>query len=132
MNNSLSVSSRTGNVGASFPSDVRHQWFKQNIKECPSAQIAQEKDVEFILHREHDNHKQPWASYNKKNSAAKSEATKVGYMQILQVPAHEKDTFNTVVKRLSAVAQSLGQNYVVNNTYLVAIMYYVMNSCKKS
>ena len=41
------------------------------------------------------------------------ETTKVGYMPILQAPAHEFDALNAVVKRCMHVSSVLGQRYTV-------------------
>jgi hypothetical protein len=41
------------------------------------------------------------------------EVTKVGYMPIIQAPAHEMDTLNTVVKKCMHVATVLGQQYTI-------------------
>lgn len=41
------------------------------------------------------------------------QVTKVGYMPILQAPAHEMDTLNTVVKKCMHVSSVLGQQYTV-------------------
>ena len=39
--------------------------------------------------------------------------TKVGYMPIIQAPAHEMDTPNTVVRKCMRVAAALGQQHTV-------------------
>ena len=39
--------------------------------------------------------------------------TSVGYIPIVQAPAHELDTLHTVVQRCKHIATQLGQHYVV-------------------
>ena len=41
------------------------------------------------------------------------EVTTIGYMPIVQSPAHEFDTLNTAVVRCKHIANSLGQQHVV-------------------
>lgn len=42
-----------------------------------------------------------------------SEVTSIGYMPIVQAPAHELDTLNTVIQRFRHTATALGQQHVV-------------------
>ena len=113
MNNLLPVSNSSGNIDPSFHQDIQLHWFKQSFKECLSAQVAQAKDMTFIMHRSSNDPRPTWTSYNETHSESKPEVTTVGYMPIIQAPAHEKDTLNTVVRRVSGVTQALGQRYVV-------------------
>ena len=54
-----------------------------------------------------------WTHFNQKNSTVDPPLTTVGYMPIIQAPAHEFDTLNTVVQCCKYVANTLGQQYVV-------------------
>ena len=54
-----------------------------------------------------------WTLYNQKASTVNPEQTTVGYLPIVQAPASELDTLNTVVRRVLHVAKSLRQQHVV-------------------
>ena len=60
-----------------------------------------------------------WTEFNQSLSRGEvgdkfvHEVTKVGYMPIIQAPAHEMDTLNTVVKKCMHVATVLGQQYTI-------------------
>ena len=112
MNDIIPATNR-GNIELPFSSDVTTDWFSKSIDECPSAIKAHAKDMTFILTR-HDQHPMPsWTSFNQQASTVNPEQTSVGYLPIIQAPAHEIDTLNTVVMRVWHVAQSMGQEHVV-------------------
>jgi len=52
----------------------------------------------FITRQAEDN-KIGWIHFNQKISTVDPTLTTVGYMPIVQAPAHELDTLNTVVER---------------------------------
>ena len=54
-----------------------------------------------------------WTSFNKKHSAINTEKTITGYLPIIQAPANDLDTLNTVVRRILHIAESLGQKVLV-------------------
>ena len=60
-----------------------------------------------------------WTEFNQSLSLGEvgdkfgHEVTMVGYMPIIQAPAHEMDTLNTVVKKCMHVATVLGQQYTI-------------------
>ena len=55
-----------------------------------------------------------WTGFNQSLSREEQpEVTKVGYMPIIQAPAHEMDTLNTVVKKGMHVSAALGQRYTI-------------------
>ena len=54
-----------------------------------------------------------WTSFNQRHSEMSPEITSIGYMPIVQAPAHDLDTLNTVVLRCKHVARKLGQYHVV-------------------
>ena len=54
-----------------------------------------------------------WTWYNEMASTVNPEKNTVGYLPIIQAPASELDTPNTVVKRVFHVAKSLNQKHVV-------------------
>ena len=58
--------------------------------------------------------KSGWTTFNKSISPSKQgNVSKVGYMPILQAPAHKFNTLNAVVKRCMLVSSKLGQCYTV-------------------
>ena len=57
--------------------------------------------------------KEGWTSFNQSLSEISPEITSIGYMPIIQAPAHDLDTLNTVVLRCKHVARERGQHHVV-------------------
>lgn len=96
-----------------FENDVKKEWFNTTVSECPAALKAKATDRTFILTREHQDPKPTWTGFNEQASDVDAETTTVGYMPIIQSPAHEMDTMNTVVQRIIHVATSLQQTYIV-------------------
>ena len=54
-----------------------------------------------------------WTEFNQSWTQTSPVKSTIGYMVIIQAPAHEMDTLNTVVKLCMYVATQLGQVYVV-------------------
>ena len=54
-----------------------------------------------------------WTLFNQNASTVNPEKTSVGYLLIIQSPASELDTLNTVIKRVLHVAKSMEQQHVV-------------------
>lgn len=89
------------------------EWFSDGAENQAAVQ-AQATDMTFFMHRQADmGIKSGWTNFNQKISENDQEITSVGYMPIVQAPAHELDTLNTVVQRCKHVATALGQNYIV-------------------
>ena len=63
--------------------------------------------------RENETPNCTWTSFNKKHSTIHTEKTTTGYLPIIQAPANDLDTLNTVVRRILHIAQSLGQKFLV-------------------
>lgn len=57
--------------------------------------------------------KKGWTMFNQSVNESSPEMTSIGYMPIIQAPAHEIDTLNTVVMRCLNVARKLEQHHVV-------------------
>ena len=74
---------------------------------------ATAKDMAFLLKRRSENPKRGWSMYNQNISDCSMEVTTVGYMPVVLSPAHEYQTFNTVVKHCKYISEKLGQKYVV-------------------
>ncbi len=54
-----------------------------------------------------------WTLFNQNASTVNPEKTTVGYLPIIQSPASEFDTLNTVIKRVLHLAKSMEQQHVV-------------------
>ena len=54
-----------------------------------------------------------WMFYKQKVSTVNPKKTAVGYIPIIQAPASEHDTSNTVVKRVLHVAKSIEQQHLI-------------------
>jgi hypothetical protein len=74
---------------------------------------AQATDVAFNMLRQKAEMKNGWTEFNQLLSTNEQDVTTVGYMPILQAPAHEFDTLNTVVKQCMYIAATLGQKHTV-------------------
>ena len=96
-----------------YNDEITADWFTQSMEECPSAKKAHATDMAFTLIRSSHDPMPSWTSFNQSASMVNPEQTSVGYMPIIQAPAHDIDTLNTVVRRVMHVAQSLEQEHVV-------------------
>ena len=82
-------------------------------EECHTAVDASAKDMAFFLCRSTQKPVPTWTWYNKMASTVNPKKTTVGYLPIIQAPASELDTLNTVVKRVFHLAKSINQKHVV-------------------
>ena len=96
-----------------FKEDVKEEWFKQPVHDCPSALKAVVMDTTFFLKRQNEDPKSGWTSFNEKHSKTDPEVSTVGYMPIILAPTHDVNTLNTVVQRIVQVAESFKQKHVV-------------------
>ena len=74
---------------------------------------ARAKDMTLIIERQNKETRASWSSFNQRLTNANQEITTIGYMPIIQAPAHDMDTLNTVVRRCMYVTSKLGQQYTV-------------------
>ena len=102
----------TGKVTPKSTEGTQKQWLKKSDEKRSLAKAAAQ-DMAFILKRADEDVKEGWTSFNQRHSDTAPEVTSVGYMPIIQAPAHELDTLNTVVLRCMHVARKLGQPHVV-------------------
>lgn len=56
---------------------------------------------------------QTWSAFNQALSKCDPDLTTVGYMPLIQAPAHDFDTLNTVVQRCMHISEKLGKKYTV-------------------
>ena len=97
--------------------NVQKNWFKDPEDEPFSKSFARAKDMSFFMirHYKDDNEvRNNWTNFNKDFTLTKEhQKTTIGFMPIIQAPAHDLDTMNTVVQRALHVSKTLGQRYVV-------------------
>ena len=113
MNAILPAYIREGTAEPQFKEDVKEEWFKQPIHDCPSALKAVAMDTTFFLKRHNEDPKSGWTSFNEKHSKTDPKVSTVGYMPIILAPAHDVNTLNTVVQRIVQVTESFKQKHVV-------------------
>ena len=113
MNTILSAYIREGTPEPQFKEDVKEEWFKQPIQNCPQAVQAETTDTTFFFKQQNEDLKSGWTSSNEKHSDTDPEVSAVGYMPIALAPAHDVNTLNTVVQRIMQVAESFNQKHVV-------------------
>ena len=96
-----------------FVGAITADHFAQAIEYCPSAPKAEATDMAFILTWSQHKRMPSWTLYNQTASKVNPEKTTVCYLPIVQAPASELDTLNTVMKRVIHVANSMEQQHVV-------------------
>ncbi len=96
-----------------FTDTVEMEWYTINEDDSNVAIQARAKDMTFIVQRQNKDIRASWSSFNQRLSNANQEVITVGYMSIIQAPAHDMDTLNTVVRRCMYVTSQLGQHYTV-------------------
>lgn len=94
--------------------EVQAEWFDNSINNSNTATIkAAATDMAFMLERQHEEPRPTWTSFNQKHSHVDPEQSIVGYLPIIQAPAHDIDTLNTVVKRILHITASVQQKHAV-------------------
>ena len=96
-----------------FSGVIAANCFTQSSEQCPAAQKAQATDMAFLMSRTSQKPMPSWTLYNEKASTVNPEKTTVGYLPIIQAPASDLDTLNTVVKRVLHVSKSMKQQHVI-------------------
>ena len=86
---------------------------KKPVVDVPKSQ-ASAADLAFLLVRQNHEPKPSWTTFNERVSEVDPPKTIiVGYMPIIQAPAQELSTLNTVVRRVIHLAEALNQTKVV-------------------
>ena len=95
----LPVDMKEGNVTPQLK-EMNANWFYESngIPDCSLKTAA--IDTAFMLTRQHEHTKSTWISFNQKYSTVESAKTTIGYMTIIQAPAHDIGTLNTIVHRI--------------------------------
>lgn len=88
-----------GESTPTFGKEVDSNIFQSSEKDCSEAQTAKATDMVFLILRQGENSLSSWTAFNQSLSKINPELTTVGYMPIIQAPAHQMDTLNTVVQR---------------------------------
>ena len=102
-----------GMVEPKSTSSTQKDWFVASELDKPEVLKANTCDLAFFLVRNDSDKRIGWTNFNQKHSTVDPEVTTIGYMPIVQSPAHELDTLNIVVLRCKHVASVLGQQHVV-------------------
>jgi hypothetical protein len=97
----------------SFSGQVEKTWYHQPSKDTDCAARAQSVDLAFNFMRLNSTTETSWTVFNESLTQNDPPQTTVGYMPIIQAPAHEFDTLKTVVERCLEVSSHLGQEYTV-------------------
>ena len=100
-------------VQPSFAKPVEMIWFDNPATDSVQTRHAKAVDIAFVLKRQSGENKIGWTEFNQSWTRTNPVKSAVGYMPIIQAPAHEIDTLNTVFRRCMYVATQLGQVYVV-------------------
>ena len=88
-------------------------WFEKPEKDAEAVASANAIDLAFVIHRNDMELKQSWAVFNQSVDQTDQEEISVGFFHIINAPAHEIDTLNTVVQRFMYVSSKLNQKYTV-------------------
>ena len=67
----------------------------------------------FFLQHEDSQEIPAWTGFNQSTSDVNPEPTTVGFLPIIQAPAHELDTMMSVLLRCKSIAEHLNQSHVV-------------------
>ena len=111
--NDIMPAPNSGTTEGPYNDEITPGWFTQSMDECPSAKKAHATDMAFTMTRSSQEPMPSWTSFNQKVSTVNPEQTSVGYLPIIQAPAHDIDTLNTVVRRALHVAQLMEQEHLV-------------------
>ena len=98
INASIPLERRIKSPEPKFEANVELDWFLNDVPTGHQEIQATAKDMAFLLKRRSENLKRGWSMYNQNIRDCSMEVTTVGYMPIVLSPAHEYQTFNTVVK----------------------------------
>ena len=82
-----------------FPGAVRKEWFDAVDDGEDSVSSVETTDMALNMLRHKAVIRSGWTEFNQTLSQNEQDVTTIGYLPILQAPAHEFDTLNTVAKR---------------------------------
>lgn len=99
-----------------FAKCVEIEWYTVEKDESDIAQQARAIDKSYLVTRQNKETRPSWSAFNQslsKRSAESAAITTVGYMPIIQAPAHELDRLNTVATMYVYLLATIGQEYTV-------------------
>lgn len=102
--------------GKAFPKsteNTKKEWFQISDENGSAAQATANDMAFFFKCQDEGDVKESWTSFNQNLGEISSEITSIGYMPIIQAPAHDLGTLNKVVLRRKHIVRELGQNHVV-------------------
>ena len=105
------VSSLIWNLNRTKNGKCEWRLVKKPVVDVPKSQVSA-ADLAFLLVRQNHEPKPSWTTFNERVSEVDHPKTIIGYMPIIQAPAHELSTLNTVVRRVIHVAEALNQTKV--------------------
>ena len=117
MNTLIPVHLIEGKSEPRFKQQFEIKTFQANQGMCREAIEAWSKDMAFHMKRRTQEVPETWPSFNQTLCDDNYDVTTEAYMPIIQAPAHEIDTLNTVVKRCMYISEQLGQTYTVITVY---------------
>ena len=95
-----------------FPEQVNESLFEEMANDS-CASMAKAADMAFNqVHHSSASEASSWTVFNEKHTSTDPPITTVGYMPIIQAPAHEYDTLYMTVNRCMQVSAHLGQEYI--------------------
>jgi hypothetical protein len=96
-----------------YPKAVTLDVYKAPDIADQSSYDAFAKELLFHLKRNKQEVPITWSAFHQSISSINPDLTIVGYMPIVQAPAHEIDTLNTVVQKCMYISDRLGQRHTV-------------------
>ena len=94
-----------------FAEEVQSKWYEPDISE--KVAIAKAMDMAFTIMRQDEEKKSSWTAFNKSKSDVNPEQTSLGFLPIIQAPAHEYDTLHTAIQRCMHISNAMGQHHTV-------------------
>lgn len=108
------ISFNDGRTEPTLTQNTEKEWFVASAEDNYGIRKAMATDMAFfILRQKETDARTGWTQFNQEQTDVDPPVTTVGYIPIVQAPAHELDTLNTVVVRCRHVANTLGQKHVV-------------------
>ena len=81
-------------------SSLQQHWFDMSIYSSPTSLEAYATNMAFIIKQQQTSNRSSWSTFNQQISKSDPEKTLVGYLPIIQTPAHDIETLNTAVEQI--------------------------------
>lgn len=103
-----------GKAQPTLTTNTKKEWYNESSAVKATVHRAKATDMTFFINDQYEKGtKIGWTHFIQKNGTVDPPLTTVGYMPIIQAPAHKFSKLNTVVQHCKYVANTLGQHYVV-------------------